>query len=197
MCMPYIPYMVLSRYQQAWNHLGIQQAYECSWHFVPISVIKSFQLQELVGKSGKEVVRKVFFRLFELAVVNSMTIFHDVNPDLGQKYTSNTQRENCPDMEFFLVRISPHSDWIQSGKNAGKYGPGKTPYLDTFHLPMNDPQLKGNTFQNASTQQGSAVYFVGIRRKPMENLPSRKPPRFGKNTKNLSVKTALKGKYAI
>lgn len=64
-------------------------------------------------------------------------------------------------------------------------------------LPMNDPQLKGNTFQNASTQQGSAVYFVGIRRKPMENLPSRKPPRFGKNAKNLSVKTALKGKYAI
>ena len=31
----------------------------------------------------------------------------------------------------------------------------------------------------------------------MENLPSRKPPRFGKNAKNLSVKTALKGKYAI
>ena len=138
MCMPYIPYMVLSRYQQAWNHLGIQQAYEWSWHFVPISVIKSFQLQELVGKSGKEVVRKVFFRLFELAVVNSMTIFHDVNPDLGQKYTSNTQRENCPDMEFFLVRIFPHLDWIQSGKNAGKYGPGKTPYLDTFHAVIID-----------------------------------------------------------
>ena len=133
MCVPYIPYMVLNRYQQAWNHLGIQQAYEWSWHFGPISVIKSFQLQDLVGKSGKEVVRKVFFRFFELAVVNSMTIFHDVNPDLDQKYTSNTQRENCPDMEFFLVRIFRHSDWIQIGKNAGKYGPGKTPYLDNFH----------------------------------------------------------------
>ena len=31
-------------------------------------------------------------------------------------------REKCPDKEFFLVRISP-----------GKYGPEKTPYLDTFH----------------------------------------------------------------
>ena len=35
----------------------------------------------------------------------------------------------------------PHSDWIQRNKpylsvfslNAGKYGPEKTPYLDTFH----------------------------------------------------------------
>ena len=40
----------------------------------------------------------------------------------------------------FLVRIFPHSDWIRRdtsysvlSPNAGKYGPEKTPYFDTFH----------------------------------------------------------------
>ena len=41
----------------------------------------------------------------------------------------------------FLVHIFPHSDWIRRDtsylsvfcSNAGKYGPEKTPYLDTFH----------------------------------------------------------------
>ena len=44
-------------------------------------------------------------------------------------------------MEFFLVRIFPHSDWTRRdtsylsvfSPNAGKYGPEKTPYLDIFH----------------------------------------------------------------
>ena len=47
----------------------------------------------------------------------------------------------CPNTEFFLVRIFPHSDWIRRdtkylfvfSSNAGKYGPEKTPYLSTFH----------------------------------------------------------------
>ena len=50
-------------------------------------------------------------------------------------------REKCPNTEFFLVRIFPHSDWIWRdteylsifSPNAEKYGPEKTPYLDTFH----------------------------------------------------------------
>ena len=33
-------------------------------------------------------------------------------------------REKSPNTEFFVVRIFP---------NTGKYGPEKTPYLDTFH----------------------------------------------------------------
>ena len=37
-------------------------------------------------------------------------------------------RKKCPNTEFFLVRISLYSDWI-----GRKYGPEKTPYLDTFH----------------------------------------------------------------
>ena len=50
-------------------------------------------------------------------------------------------REMCPNTEFFLVRIFPYSNWILRdtsylsvfSPNAGKYGPEKTPYLDTFH----------------------------------------------------------------
>ena len=46
-----------------------------------------------------------------------------------------------PNMELFLVRISPHSDWIRRdtsylsvfSPNAWKYRPEITPYLDTFH----------------------------------------------------------------
>ena len=50
-------------------------------------------------------------------------------------------REKCPNTEFFLVRIFTHSDGIRRDTeylsvfslNTGKYGPEKTPYLDTFH----------------------------------------------------------------
>ena len=38
-------------------------------------------------------------------------------------YLNDTLREKCPDTKFLSV-FSP---------NAGKYGPEKTPYLDTFH----------------------------------------------------------------
>ena len=49
--------------------------------------------------------------------------------------------EMCPNTEFFLVRVFPHSDWILRdakylsvfSSNAGKYGPEKTPYLGIFH----------------------------------------------------------------
>ena len=49
--------------------------------------------------------------------------------------------EKCPNTEFFLVRIFPHSDWIRKdtpyifvfSPNARKYGPERAPYLDTFH----------------------------------------------------------------
>ena len=54
--------------------------------------------------------------------------------------TTHTLREKCPNTEFFLVRIFPHSDWIRRdtpylsvfSPNVAKYGPKKTPYLDTF-----------------------------------------------------------------
>ena len=50
-------------------------------------------------------------------------------------------REKCPNNKFFLVCIFPHLDWIRRyteylsvfSPNAGKYGPEKILYLDTFH----------------------------------------------------------------
>ena len=52
-----------------------------------------------------------------------------------------TLREKCPNTEFFLVCIFPHSDWIQRdtkylsvfSPNLGKCGAEKTSYLDNFH----------------------------------------------------------------
>ena len=49
--------------------------------------------------------------------------------------------EKCPNTEYFLVRIFPHSDWIRRdtsylsifSPNAEKYGPENTTCLDTFH----------------------------------------------------------------
>ena len=54
---------------------------------------------------------------------------------------SITLREKCPNTEFFLVRIFLYSDWIWRfteqicvfSPNTTKYGPEKTPYLNTFH----------------------------------------------------------------
>ena len=68
----------------------------------------------------------------------------------GTQYWINVAlplRENCPNMEFFLVGIFLYSDWIQKtvfGLNTGKYGIEKTPYLDTFHAVYKgtDPQSK-------------------------------------------------------
>ena len=60
-----------------------------------------------------------------------------------QKHQSNTG--------FFLVRIFPHLERIRRdteylsifSPNAGKYGPEKTPYLDTFHAvsPIQDGKM--------------------------------------------------------
>ena len=60
---------------------------------------------------------------------------------LGIRSLTLTLREKYPNTEFFLVRIFPHSDWIRRdtpylsvfSPNVGKYGPEKTPYLDTFY----------------------------------------------------------------
>ena len=46
-------------------------------------------------------------------------------------------REKCPNTEFFLVRVFRYGEiWSispYSVRMPGKYGPEKTPYLDTFH----------------------------------------------------------------
>ena len=52
-----------------------------------------------------------------------------------------TLRKKYPNTEFFLVLIFPHLEFVRRDTkylsvyslNAGKYGPEKAPYLDTFH----------------------------------------------------------------
>ena len=58
-------------------------------------------------------------------------------------------REN-QSIDFFLVCIFLYSDWMQPEKfspNTGKYGPEKTPYLDTFHVVklISSPRIYGLT----------------------------------------------------
>ena len=50
--------------------------------------------------------------------------------DMGSEILT-IKLEKCPNTEFFLVSIFPQLDWIW--RDAGKYGPEKTSYLDTFH----------------------------------------------------------------
>ena len=63
----------------------------------------------------------------------SQDFFNSKNPHAY--FLANSLREKCPDTEFFLVRIFPQSNWYLPvfTPSTGKYGPGKTPYLDTFH----------------------------------------------------------------
>ena len=65
---------------------------------------------------------------------------HENYTNLSQTFSKDAQkhalREKCPNTEYFLVCIFPNSDWKYLSvfsPNAGKYGPEKTPYLDTFH----------------------------------------------------------------
>ena len=72
------------------------------------------------------------------------------------KFIHLTLCEMCPNTEFFLVRIFPHSDWIRRdiitftsylsafNPNAGKYGPEKTPNLDTFYAVLFSRKEKFN-----------------------------------------------------
>ena len=50
------------------------------------------------------------------------------------------------------------------GPNTGKYGPEKTPYLDTFHTVM--AVAKDTCFNATSTQE----FYVVYKKKPYKNL---------------------------
>ena len=65
-----------------------------------------------------------------------------------------TLREKSPNTAFYLVCIFPHSDWTRRdtpylsvfSPNAGKCGPEKTSYLDTFHAVLPKMDLFVNYF---------------------------------------------------
>ena len=77
-----------------------------------------------------------------MTIVNGIQIENNSDIKLCEGSVDESLREKCPKAEFFLVRIFPHSDWIRRftplisvfSPNAGKYGPEKTPYFNTFHV---------------------------------------------------------------
>ena len=72
-------------------------------------------------------------------------------------------REKCPNTEFLLVRIFPNSNWIRRETSyAGKYGPEKSPYLDTFHV-------VGVWISKADNSYG-VLLFYKIKRPETQNL---------------------------
>ena len=81
----------------------------------------------LFRKSSLKIRKKTLHVVWKLASLQVFLNDFDYSFDFDQLL-----REKCPNTEFFVVRIFPHSDWIFS-PNAGKYRSEKTPYLDTFH----------------------------------------------------------------
>ena len=76
--------------------------------------------------------RKLLFLLMRLIITcicGCKTFKMDKEKQCTSELMSHTLREKCPNTEFFLVHIFPHSDC----RNAGKYGVEKTPYLETSH----------------------------------------------------------------
>ena len=81
-----------------------------------------------------------FYSLF----LNLSTFLCFIGIELSPGCMVNTKaplRDKSLNTEFFLVRISPHSDWIRRdtrylslfSPNSGKYEPEKTLHLGTFH----------------------------------------------------------------
>ena len=79
---------------------------------------------------GKDMINRCFNNILFL----SKSQLKQTSYFLTLCYIILLMREKCPNTKFFLVRIFPHSNWIRRfTPNAGKNGPKKTPYLDTFH----------------------------------------------------------------
>ena len=62
----------------------------------------------------------------------------EINGNIGTEWVKRVKgalREKCPNTEFFLVPIFLFYgvNLCVFSPNTGKYGPQKTPFLDTFH----------------------------------------------------------------
>ena len=95
----------------------------------------------------------------------------------NQRFFKDPPREKCPNKEFFRVRIFPRSDWIRRDTlylsvfslNVGKYGPEKTPSLDTSHSDLPKEQCSFlhyvvlySVFQTLVVKNVGSYIFVGI-----------------------------------
>ena len=80
-----------------------------------------------------------FFSLRESPIQQILFIWYVLQMIFS--FNEVTQRKKCPNTEFFLVHIFMYLDWIWIftpsisvfSPNIWKYGPEKTPYLNTFH----------------------------------------------------------------
>ena len=89
-------------------------------------------------------------KTFEDVTVEDVASFNDMlvstqeplsDEDILAGFLPIALREKCPNTEFFLVPIFPHSNWLRRGtsylsvfsRNAGKYRQEKTLFLVTFH----------------------------------------------------------------
>ena len=71
----------------------------------------------------------------------------------------------------FLVRVSPHLDWIRRdtrylsvfSPNAGKYGPEKVRYLDTFHT-VKKRESKPCLNQKTTRSNAKIIWYCKITR---------------------------------
>ena len=68
---------------------------------------------------GSALTSKIKIRKFDSVIASSELT--------GSTYT-HSLHENCPNTEFFQVRISPYFDWIRENTDQKK-----NPCLDTFH----------------------------------------------------------------
>ena len=172
MGMPYPPPMALGKVKGAmamiWTNLNSSRNKTRIW--MESTFAKNFY-HRILSTARLDNCKK----RFELAVVKSMIIFH--------KYTSHKRFRQNPIHK--LVHPLLAQNWLR-----------------IFTLPVGRNQYqwmildwRRNTFLKVSTQNGSAVQFVGIRRKPIANLLSRRLLCFVKTAINLSicVKTALNG----
>ena len=88
---------------------------------------------------------KLFFRVF----LACMYVLKCESFQILIEESTTSLRESCLNTKFFLVRIFPHLDWIRRdtpylsvfSPNAGKYGPEKTLYLDTFQVALDWPNV--------------------------------------------------------
>ena len=68
---------------------------------------------------GSALTSKIKIRKFDSVIASS---------ELTSSTYTHSLHENCPNTEFFLVRISPYFDWIRENTDQKK-----NPCLDTFH----------------------------------------------------------------